>query len=319
MKEVLVTGGAGFIGTNLVKHLLDKTNWNIVVLDDLSHGNFKQIKELDNYDKKRVSLIKGDIRNKKGVKRAVKGCNYVVNLAAQVGVIESVENPLKDAKINVIGILNVLEACKKEEVNKFVQASSAAALGEKQPPLNEETLPEPLSPYGASKLAGEAYCSAYANSFRLNCVALRFSNVYGPQSLHKDSVIGKFIERTMNEEELVVYGDGKQTRDFVYVKDVCRGIRMALKNDLEDDFELFQLATGKETSINELIKILEDISEKHGYEVPDVRHGEARKGEIKKNYADITKIKKELGFKPSVPVKEGVNKTMDWYVKQKEV
>ncbi|MFP4117216.1 MAG: GDP-mannose 4,6-dehydratase [Candidatus Aenigmatarchaeota archaeon] len=317
MKRILVTGGAGFIGTNFVSFILRKTDWQIRVIDNLSARGFGAVKNLDSFDGGRVELVEGDIRDEEMVKEVVKGCDYVVNLAAQVGVMPSVEDPKFDADVNVNGLLNVLEASKEEGLDKFVQASSAAPLGEVEPPVSEQDVPRPLAPYGASKLSGEGYCSAYAGSFGLNTVALRFSNVYGPHSLHKESVVHKFIRRILKGEELFVYGDGEQTRDYIHTEDICRGIYMALKEDKEG-FELLQLGTGEETSVNELIGYLEDVAEKKNVEFPEVINKEERKGEIRRNFADISKVKEVLGFEPSVDVKEGLEETLEWYLRNED-
>lgn len=317
MKKILITGGAGFIGRNLVNFLLKNTNWKIKVLDDLESGGFRPIKELEEFDSERVELEKGDVRNEDTVVKAVDGCDYVVNLAAQVGVMPSVEDPIYDAEVNIFGLLNLLEAAKEEGVEKFVQASSAAPLGEVDPPVSEDDVPRPLSPYGASKLAGEGYCSAYSGSFGMNTVALRFSNVYGPLSKHKKSVVHKFIQRIMDDKKLVIYGDGEQTRDYIYVKDICKGIYLSLGKDL-NGFELIQLGTGKETSVNELVEVLRNCCNKFGFEMPNVVNEKERKGEIRRNYTDISKAEELLGFKPEIGIEEGVERTFKWFIEKYE-
>ncbi|MFP4116391.1 MAG: GDP-mannose 4,6-dehydratase [Candidatus Aenigmatarchaeota archaeon] len=317
MKEILVTGGAGFIGTNFVDFVLRKTDWKIRVLDNLYARAFDAVKNLDSFDGGGVELLEGDIRDEETVKKVVEGCDYVVNLAAQVGVVPSVKDPKFDADVNIFGLLNLLEASKDENVKRFVQASSAAPLGEVEPPVSEEDVPRPLAPYGASKLSGEGYCSAYAGSFGLNTVALRFSNVYGPHSLHKESVVHKFIRRILEGEELFVYGDGEQTRDYIQVKDICRGIYLALKTELEG-FELLQLGTGEETSVNDLIKYLQSIVESKEMEFPEVVKKEEREGEIRRNFADISKAKEVLGFEPSVGIEEGLRETLEWHLRNED-
>lgn len=317
MEKILVTGGAGFIGSNLADFLLEKTEWKITVLDDLNSGSFETIRNLKRFDEERVEFVEGDIRDKEVVREVMEGCDYVVNLAAQVGVMPSVEDPKHDAEVNIFGLLNLLEAAKDENVKMFVHASSAAPLGEVDPPVSEDDVPRPLSPYGASKLAGEGYCSAYSGSFDLNTVALRFSNVYGPLSLHKESVIHKFIRRVLQGKGLVIYGDGEQTRDYIHVNDICRGIYLSLKKEL-DGFELIQLGTGEETSVNELVKILSNCCDSFGLEMPEVVNEEARKGEIRRNYTDVSKARRVLGFEPDEEIKEGVEKTFKWYLENIE-
>jgi len=205
-RRVLVTGGAGFIGTNLVHSLVAKgvaarcfDNFSTGLRTDAEHAGYDDV-------------IEGDILDADALARAVRGCEYVVHLAAQAGVPASVANPLHDAEMNVIGTLNALIAARDADVHGFVLASSNAPLGEIRPPAHEGIVARPISPYGASKLAGEAYCSAFAGSYGLPTVALRFANVYGPYSYHKGSVIAAWCRQLFAGEPLVVYGDGNQTR-----------------------------------------------------------------------------------------------------------
>ena len=303
--KILVTGGCGFIGTNLVKYLAENTNWEIIILDNLSSGKKEYI---ENISDTKINLIQGDIRNKKDVKKAISDCDYVVNLAAQVGVIPSIKNPLLDMDVNVKGTINLLEESVKNNVKRFVQASSAAPLGKQEMPLNETKIPRPLSPYGASKLAGEGYCSAFSGSYNLSTVVLRFSNVYGIYSDMKGSVIPLFIRQILDKKTLTIYGDGKQTRDFIYVSDICQGIFLGLTQDLNKS-SLFQLGTGQETSIKKLVEYLKEIFSK------DISFDYAtqREGEIYQNYTSIEKAKKELGFKPEISLKKGLEKTIEWF------
>ncbi|PTD94228.1 epimerase [archaeon SCG-AAA382B04] len=307
-ETILVTGACGFIGSNLTEYLLDKTDWKIIAYDNLSNGKKEYLPKSD-----RVELIEADIRDKKDVREAVKGCDFVVNLAAQVGVIPSIDDPREDAEINIMGLLNLLEASRDLGVSRFVHASSAAPVGEvDEMPISEEKVPEPLSPYGASKLAGEAYCSAFASSYDIKTTALRFSNVYGPKSVHKTSVIHKFIREVLDGEEVVVYGDGNQTRDFIHVDDICQGILKSL--DLENDYELIQLGTSEETTINQLYNQIKQTMTEKGVDVPEPNYKEAREGEIYKNYTDITKARKKLDFEPTVSLKKGLQKVVNWYL-----
>lgn len=309
--NVLITGGCGFIGVNLIDFILEKTNWQVRVLDNLYSGKKEY---LSRFNDDRLSFVKGDIRDERVVEEVVEGCDFVVNLAAQVGVMPSIKDPFFDMDINVKGALSLLNACVENNVSRFVQASSAAPLGEQDMPLDEEKVPRPLSPYGASKLACEGYCSAFSGSYGLKTVVLRFSNVYGPWSELKGSVIPLFIRQILNDETLTVYGDGCQTRDFVYVSDICQGIFLGLTEDLSEGFSLFQLGTGVETSVNQLIEILQNV-------FPDdfrYEYAPARDGEIIRNYADISKAEKRLGYKPRVSIEEGVKRTVGWFEKYRE-
>jgi UDP-glucose 4-epimerase len=301
--NILITGGCGFIGLNFIKFILNKTKWQVRIIDNLFSGKKE---DLSRFDNNRLSFIKGDIRDDKIVKKNTEKCDYVVNLAAQVGVIESIKDPLFDMDVNVHGILNLLESCKENNVRRFVQASSAAPLGEQEMPLSEKKVPAPLSPYGASKLAGEGYCSAFSESYDLETVVLRFSNVYGPYCNHKNSVIPLFIKQILNDEILTIYGNGKQTRDFVYVEDICRGIYLSLISKLENNYNIFQLGTGEETSVNKIINLLKELFPNKDI---STKYAPKRKGEILRNYSDITKAEKLLGYNPKISILEGLKET----------
>lgn len=300
--NILITGGCGFVGVNLVKYL-SGNDYTITILDNLSTGKKEYIEKLG-LDKA-PNIITADIRNEETVTRAAKGMDTVIHLAAQTSVIDSLENPRESWDINVTGTVKLLEACRENNVKRFILASSNAVAGEQIPPINEKMIPQPLSPYGASKLTGEALCSAYYHSFGLKTTALRFANLYGPYSDHKTSVIAKFIEWIMAETPFTVYGDGNQTRDFVHVDDVSQAIQLSLESQ-NSQGEVFQIASGKETSINDLVGILSDSIEKQ----LQVNYKPGRKGEIIRNYSDISKARKMLGFEPRIELKEGLKRLL---------
>jgi UDP-glucose 4-epimerase len=310
-KRILITGGAGFIGVNLIKYLFNKTNWQIVVLDNLSASNKTNLGIIEKESGKKVKFIKGDITNASNVATAMSGCSLVVNLAAQTGVMPSLEDPLEDAKINIIGQVTLLNQAVKSKVQKFIQASSAAPLGEQSMPLHEEKIPAPLSPYGASKMSNEGYCSAFAGSFDINTVALRFTNVYGPFSGLKGSVIPLFIKLLLDKKQPFIFGDGKQTRDFVYVEDICQAIYLALTKKIKNRFELIQLGTGKETSVNQFYALLQKELQENGIKVPSVKYKPQRAGEIVKNYTRISKASRILGYKPKFTLENGLKLTVE--------
>jgi len=315
-ETVLITGGCGFIGTNLIKYLADKT-YQLRILDNLSTGKEENLKKLQSqyYRLPNVDSIVGDIRNRKMVNQAVKGVDAVVHLAAHTNVVESIENPKEDWDINVNGTLNLLETCRKNGVGRFIFASSNAVLGEQSPPIDESKTPKPLSPYGAAKLTGEALCSSYCHSFGLNVISLRFANCYGPYSEHKTNVVSRFMGCALDGTSLIIYGDGNQTRDFVHVDDVCQAIYLALTTQqaqgTQQTFpcgEVFQIATGVETSIRNLAKLIGEIT---GREL-QIIHEPERKGEIKRNYSNISKARAMLGFKPKVELRAGLNNLWEW-------
>jgi len=299
--KILVTGGCGFIGANLVPMLLENDH-DVRVLDNLSVGTAESLKGLD------VGLQVNDIRDPSAVADAVLGVSSVVHLAAQTSVIDSQQDPLLDFEINARGILNLLLACRDQGVDRFVFASSNAPIGETTPPIDESKPAHPLAPYGASKLAGEGYCTAFHGSYGLNTVVLRFANVYGPRSSNKSSVVAQFIKDAIEHGQLTIYGDGKQTRDFIFVDDLCRAILQALECDCGG--ETFQIATGQETRILDLAEMISTATPNRSVRIV---HVDQRKGEIVKNYACIEKAQRILGWAPRVPLSAGLVRTVEWF------
>jgi UDP-glucose 4-epimerase len=316
--RVFITGGAGFIGANLVKFLLDRHCCDITVYDNLTCGSGRNLERAikDSKQKRKVKFIKGDILDFNKLNKAVKSHNVVVHLAAHTRVVESLENPKENFTVNAIGTFNVLEAARKNKVRRFIFSSSNAAVGEQVPPINEEMIPKPLSPYGAGKLYGEALCSSYFHSYGLKTVSLRFANAYGPYSEHKTSVVAKFIRRLREGKPLEIYGDGKQTRDFIHAQDICQAIYLCLTNSYSPINQLtthqltnhpwgevFQIATGKETKIIDLAHMINQLA--NGSK-GNIAFKSVRKGEIRKNYSDITKVRKLLGFMPEIKLGNGL-------------
>lgn len=305
MAACLVTGGCGFVGVNLIPKLLAQ-GLNVRVLDDLSVGKHDDIRSLD------VDFQQGDIRDPAAVFKACAGIDAVVHLAAHTRVVESVSNPELNFEINAVGTFNVLRAAVDAGVKKLVFASTGGAiLGEQAPPVHEGMVPRPTSPYGASKLAGEAYCSAFYGSFGLKTTALRFSNVYGPYSYHKGSVVAHFFKSVLQKQPLIVYGDGQQTRDFIFVDDIVNAILLAIEKDAAG--EVFQIASGRGTSVQTLIGKMKKLFA--GVEI-DVRYEGFRAGEITHNYSSIDKASRMLGYSPKVELDDGLKRTWDWFCSQ---
>jgi len=305
MKSYLVTGGCGFIGVNLVSRLAG-LGARVRILDNLSLGKREDVAPLG------IDLRVGDIRDIAALKDACQGMDVVVHLAAHTRVVESISHPELNFEINAVGTMNVLRACRDAGVKKVIFASTGGAiLGEQVPPVHEGMVPRPVSPYGASKLVGEAYCSAFCGSFGLNTVALRFSNVYGPFSYHKGSVVAQFFRNLMQKEPLVIYGDGQQTRDFLYVDDLVDAVLLADKS--ETPGEVFQIASGRETSLKDLLAAMKRVLPGVKF---DVRYEPARAGEILRNYASIEKARRLLGYNPSKALDEGLRDTWSWFVSQ---
>jgi UDP-glucose 4-epimerase len=324
----LVTGGCGFVGRNLIRRLLRENETEFRVVDDVSAGTREDLRavtdftELDagdqtrdwtDWSRSRVQLVAADIRDPPIAKRVVAGANVVVHLAANTGVSQSVDNPMRDCTTNVLGTLNYLEACRHNSVARFVLASSGAPIGECTPPIHEELAAHPVSPYGASKLAGEAYCSAYARTFGIETVALRFGNCYGPLSSHKGSIVAKFIREALAEEGWKIHGDGWQTRDFIYVDDIAEAIvRAATVEGIGG--EVFQIANNSETTILELATKLAAVLVAHGVNAPAISHAEPRVGDVMRNYSDTTKARARLGWTPRVSLDEGLDRTVTWFL-----
>ena len=304
-QRILVTGGAGFVGANLTRTLLDG-GYRVTVLDNLSVGSLAYLEGLD------LEFVRGDILDADLVNKVVRGHDGIVHLAAQTGVPGSLADPRRDCEVNVIGTLNMLEAARAEQDRsgkqiRFVFASSNAPLGKQPPPATEDKAPLPISPYGASKLAGEGYCLAYHGSWGLGTVVLRFANLYGPYSAHKNSVVAKFIKDIVTTGQITIDGDGGQTRDFIYVGDLCRAVLLALESDISG--EVFQIATGRETSIAELAEIVQSSMDSQVV----VRHGPARLGDIRKNYSGVNKVRDLLGWEPQLMLIRGLADTVDWF------
>ena len=321
MKRILVTGGAGFVGINLVEYLIKNSDLVISIIDNLSTGNYDLLEKVVksagaalNRQKssggKILHFSRVDIRDREKLNQVLGKVDFVVHLAAQAGVVPSIKNPGQDAEVNIIGTLNLLEAAVNQGIERLIFASSAAPLGEQDPPVDESKIPRPLSPYGASKLAGEAYCSAFFASFGLNTTALRFSNLYGPNSFHKGSVVAEFMKRILKKQPVVIYGEGTQTRDFLYVKDLC-GTILAILRCFPQKLhgETYQLGTGKETSIDELVQLIGKVTQ----QPVSIVHKPARSGEIIRSYTSPKKLDQVLGKQSRTDLATGLNHTCNWF------
>lgn len=319
----LITGGCGFIGRNLIKNLLAEGGHHICVVDNLKVGSREDLSLVCEFEEisiisqpvnssSLVQLVVGDILDADLALRACKGFDFVVHLAANTGVVPSIADPRMDCLTNVIGTLNYLEAARHCNIKRFIFASSGAPAGEVEPPIHEELAPHPVSPYGASKLAGEGYCSAYFRTFGVQTVCLRFGNVYGPLSGKKDSVVAKFIKCAMDGVPLEIFGDGKQTRDFIYVADLIRAIRLSAHAD-EAAGQTFQIATSQETMVSELAIKLIPILQNYGIRDVQMVHAEERQGDVKRNFSDTKKARDLLGWQCRETLEAGLEKTVKWF------
>jgi UDP-glucose 4-epimerase len=299
--KVLVTGGAGFIGSHVVDRLANEGN-EIRVLDDLSTGKLDNIQ--GHLSSGEVELVRGDIRDASIVNKSLEGVNVVIHLAALVSVPLSVENPNLTFDINLLGTLNLLRSSIQKHIDRFVFISSCAVCGEPVSlPVTEQARTNPISPYAESKLIGERYCLGFSDRQLLQSVVLRFFNVYGPRQGMNDysGVITRFIDRCRQKLPLTIYGDGSQTRDFVNVKDVAEAILASTKSSKAEG-EVFNIGSGKPTTINELAQAILELTgadSKIQYEKP-------RAGDIKDSYADITKAKNFLSYEPKVSLRDGL-------------
>ncbi len=310
-EKVLVTGGAGFIGSHIVDRLL-ADDFEVTVLDNLSSGKMKNIAQ--HLNKKNLHFIKGDIRDDDAVKKAVRDFDAMVHEAALVSVTRSVENPFRTNEVNVTGTLNLLKASLDAGVKRFIYASSSAVYGETETLPKKETLPpRPISPYAASKLAAESYCKTFYKVYGLETVSLRYFNVYGPRQTYGpySGVITIFINRLLNDKPPIIYDDGTQTRDFTDVHDAVQASLLSLncKNAVGEEFNI---ATGVQTTVNQLAQTLLGLTGKTSLQP---MYADPRPSDIKHSYADISKAKKILGYKPKITLKEGLKKLIEWYKK----
>ena len=322
--KILITGGLGFIGSNLIEHLIKKKSIKkIILVDNFSKSSTRYLDLITKYkyhssskkyknSSSRVQLIKADVTDINFAKLITRNIDYVVHLAAESGVDISISKPLESFNTNVIGAYNYLESSRVNKVKRFIFASSGAVFGDTKPPLKESNIKAPISPYGSSKLTIETFCETYSNVFDLNTTILRFSNAYGPYALHKQSIVSKFINNILSNKPIVVNGNGSVTRDYVHVSDICNAIYKSIKD--KNGPKTYHVGTGKETSIKQLIKIFKTECVNHDI---DVKYGLDRVGDMKKNYTSITKIKKDLKWQPKISLSKGFAQTFKWFMSQK--
>ena len=307
-KNILVTGGDGFIGSHIVDLLISK-GYNVDILDNLSTGKRKNIN-------KKAKFIVGDILSiDKNIKK-YKNIDATIHCAAQISVIKSVENPLNDAVNNVIGTLKILEMCKKLKIKKFIFASTGGAIyGDvKKLPISEKQVEAPESPYAVSKMAVEMYMDFYRKAYGIDCISLRYANVYGPRQDHlgEAGVVAIFINKLLRNQIPIINGDGNQTRDFVYVEDVAEANLRALEKRTHS--KKINIGTGTQTSVNNLLSKIKKIM---GKERTKPTHVKEKKGEVRFSSLDIKLAKKELGWEPKISLDVGLEKTITWFPGQK--
>jgi UDP-glucose 4-epimerase len=303
-KKVLVTGGTGFIGSNVVD-LLVKRAYDVTIIDNLVTGYQKNLEDIIN----EVNIVEGDIRDKDLVNKQVEKVDGIFHLAAIVGNIKSIENPVEDAEVNVIGTLNLLNAAKEHEISKFVFSSSGAIFGEVcYLPVDEKHPAEPDSPYGVTKLASEKHCLCYSRLYDMNIVCLRYFNVYGQNQRYDPygNIIPIWTGLLLKNEPFIIYGDGEQTRDFINVKDVAMANIQAFETPGISG--PFNIGSGSSITINQLADIFKNVT---GEEIK-VEYKPSRKGEVKHSEAKIDGAKKAFNFEPQISLEEGIKEYIDW-------
>jgi UDP-glucose 4-epimerase len=303
--KLLVTGGCGFIGSHFVDYVV-KMNHEVVVVDNLSSGSNKNLESANKSGK--VQFHHVDITDYQKIEKLISDdLDGIIHFAALTGVLQSFDNPVEFANVNVLGTLNLLENCRKKHIPKFIFASTGAIYGNQKAPFDEEMLPDPISPYAASKIAAENYCISYGNTFDISYSILRFSNVFGPRKSFGPyaNVIPKFVRSALRNEPITVFGDGTQERDFVFVKDVARACFLALS---KENSGIFNIATGVNTSINNLIPIIESLMNRKF----TTNYSPPRDGEIKYAYSSISKATQLLGYRPEYDLQKGLQEYIEY-------
>lgn len=309
-KKIIVTGGAGFIGSNLAKTLTEMEE--VIIIDNLLTGKLENIQDL--IEKDNVKFVRGSILDLNLLKNTFKGADYIFHQAAIPSVLRSVKDPSLTNGANVSGTLNVLIAARDCSVKKVVYASSSSVYGDTPTlPKKESMKPNPKSPYAVSKLAGEYYCKVFYEIYGLKTISLRYFNVYGPKqdpTSEYSAVIPKFITRILNGKTPVVYGDGEQSRDFTFVKDVVNANILAAKSNATG---VFNIAGGRKISINELANRIMEIV---GLELNPI-YDKPRSGDIKHSLADISLSKRKIKYMPDYDLDNGLKETIKWFQKQR--
>ena len=297
--KIFVTGGSGFIGKHLIKKL--QNEHELIIYENFSNSSEE---DFLNLLKNNISLIKGDMTNFSLLKKSLMNVDLVIHLAAKIDILESITHPNDTHKINVEGSLNILRCCVENNIKNFISASSAAVYGNpSEIPVSEKTVPNPVSPYGAEKLSLEFYAKAFANAYDMNCISLRFFNVYGKgQSNEYAGVITKFMEKIHSNQPLTIFGNGENTRDFIHIDDLVDGIVKSISNIDGKKGNVYNLASGVSTSVKELAELMILISKKN----LKLNFIDSRPGDLLHSLALIELAKKELGFEPKISLEDGL-------------
>jgi nucleoside-diphosphate-sugar epimerase len=303
----LVTGGAGFIGSNTVDEFVCRGH-SVRILDDFSAGKEQNLKAVAD----KIEILRGSITDLDSVQKACSGMDYVIHLAARTSVPRSVKDPIETNRINIDGTLNVLVGARDAKVKRLVYAASSSAYGDTPTlPKRESMTPVPISPYGVTKFVGELYASVFGRCYGLETVSLRYFNVFGPRqdpSSPYSGVLSKFNASLLNGKDLVIFGDGEQSRDFNFVENVVEANLLACEAP-NCTGRVFNIGTGGRVTLNETVKLLEKLSGKKA----TVKYEAPRAGDILHSQADITEARKVLGYNPKVNFEEGMRRTWEWY------
>lgn len=316
-KNILVTGGAGFIGSSLVDHFLDSQN-KVRVLDNLITGKEENLSH--HFSNPNFEFVKGDIRDLSTCQEAVKGIDIVFHQAALGSVPRSINNPLLTNDININGFLNILTASRDAEVDKFIYAASSSTYGDSQSlPKVEDKIGKPLSPYAVTKYVNELYANVYSTLYGMKIIGLRYFNVFGkrqdPDGAYA-AAIPLFIKQLIDGKSPTINGDGTVTRDFTYIKNVVQMNELAaLNEDMEAFDQVYNVAYGENTNLNDLLDFLKESLESYLPNIHDIKsiYGPERKGDIHDSLASIYKAKSKLNYNPQYSLKEGIEEAMEWY------
>jgi UDP-glucuronate 4-epimerase len=319
MKNILVTGGAGFIGSHLVDRLLSEGDWRVTVVDDFNDFYAPELKR-DNVRAHLRSasyrLFEADIRDRSRLAEIFKedGFNCIVHLAARAGVRPSLAEPLLYAETNINGTLNLLELAREYSVKQFVFGSSSSVYGinAKVPFSEEDPIRQPISPYAATKAAGELICHTYSHLYGIRCVALRFFTVYGARQ-RPDLAIHKFAKLISDGRQIPVFGDGTTRRDYTYIDDIIAGVRAAIDYE-KSDYEVFNLGESQTVELNELIALLEKELDRQAL----IDRQPMQPGDVPQTFSDVTKARRELGYDPQTKIEDGIKRFVEWFRRERE-
>ena len=318
MKNILVTGGAGFIGSHLVDRLLAEGGWRVTVVDDFNDFYSPEVKR-DNIREHLKSaayhLVEADIRDRARLEEVFQEGKFdcIVHLAARAGVRPSLEEPELYAETNINGTLNLLELARAHQVKQFVFGSSSSVYGinSKVPFSEEDMIRQPISPYAATKAAGELICHTYSHLYGIRCIALRFFTVYGARQ-RPDLAIHKFARLIQAGRPIPVFGDGTTRRDYTYIDDIISGVRAAIDYD-ESDYEVFNLGESQTVELNQLIELLEKNLDRHAI----IDRQPTQPGDVPQTFADVSKACRLLGYNPQTRIEEGIRRFVEWFLSER--